>query len=772
MSQYFFREPDGAWSGPVSAAALKAAAAAGRLDRKTAVRLGKDGPVKPAGYVEGVFPDEAAAEPAPSNASSAAAAGAAAGSGRLAGLGEWFGEPRERAPQGKDLIGVVAGVALLGVAGWWTYGLFFADSGPQPGRFRRASAPEPKPAAVAPAETPEDEPAAADAVAPAAVAAADPQTTSLEPAAPGPDDGEPEQAVAAADEPADAPTMASAEPGGVNVDEAESADAAAEPAPPADASDEDRRASLAEAAARPERFLLVRAAGGENTHRLVDAGTLTPVLDLWSPADDVRPVRGDGGLLYAPPAPVRGAAEDRPPTAVTEAPGVAWDPLAGRTAETRGADRPGGSSREEPRALFDPAAPRRAVVIAEGDLWRATVDWETGELTRGDRVTSLGLFDRLTPRLWVGDRLYFDNPLGVGPAGGSGGAAAGEGDGAVVVSLTDGSYETRPALLPDDRRRRAGEVGGRALSPDGRALVTAEPDVLRLTDLATGETRVAANLVRFEHPADPAADLRTPTPLIPALLLPPEAPAGRRPAERTAVWLDDRTLLAETAVGGLARVYVAAAAVRPADPPGAPRVGVWDVVAGRAERVDLLRAVGDRALTRRTAGGQEASRGPAGSSAEAEAALFDPNAGTTTAVPAPPDDARWVDDRRYVAVVPTGPLEEVGTWLHDVAGGSKRLLTRELAADGFTRVPDPERLLFRAGDAWFVAGLNGDAVRRLDGWEDVQAVGTFGPPVDLGLEDAPTCRAQSGSQRNTVGTVPPAAPSSERVAKSVTKCSA
>ncbi|MEM9700833.1 MAG: hypothetical protein AAF907_00145 [Planctomycetota bacterium] len=615
---------------------------------------------------------------------------------------------KDKLPTGQNAMAVGAVAALIAVGAWWAF-TWEPDSGPPRRNFVK----------TAPSKKPDDAPApvraAAEDEAPAAEALPDEQVEEPTVAA-----AETPDASATGDVESDVPAM-TAEPIKPDADAPAAADRSAaetetEPAALQAPTADERK--LAEIAANPERYLSLALPGGRS--RIVTSRELEPSLTIRSLAEVAKPTaRADGWLYASPPG------NQATPTVPFDAPGVLWNPLGEASEKPRGSLKPLRLNDPKERALFDPADPRRAVVIADGDLWRARYDWTTDELRRGERLTTLGLFDRLTPQSWVGERMNFENPL--------------DGGGEVSVSLVDGSYTQRPARATPPRSSRDRGSDAEIVTPDGRVRARIDGDLIEFTDLATGQTRVAENVLRYEHPADPLADRKIATPLVLGFAPLQPLPQTRRgkPENPSCLWLNDRQLLTETVSGGLARLDFASATATPVDGPrgvsGVPtEPTVWEAVLGRTQRDDLLREAGGRILLTRADENVPTARG---AEENPRVVLLDPVTGGETDRSAPPPDAIWIGGGRYVAAMPTGPLEEVGTWLHDVTAGKKRLLARSTETDSFTLIPGPARLFFRTPEAWFVASLNEPDVRRLEGWDEVKAVSPIGPPVELGLTD-------------------------------------
>ena len=478
--------------------------------------------------------------------------------------------------------------------------------------------------------------------------------------------------------------------------------------------EQQRRDLLARILDAPDDYLVV-GGGGEGFptgHKFVAAATGEMVLDGTPPTAAPRPVTGSDQWLYDDSGVRR--RDDRN---VLPAPGLILDPLDPDRDTQRGFTFPPRGDDAVP-TFFAPDR-RRAIQVVDGDLWRAEFDWSTGETRRLERLTDLGLIDKMDPLFWSGDRLYLSNPL--------------SGDGGMLnVSLRTGEYAEQPLFTGLN-----GIKGGRRdlqslLTPDGRVLLTLGRSVIHLYDLATGDERVVVNGVppASPHPTGETPHLWRPTPLIPWF-----QPLGNDRWSRhdgvACGWLDDRRLVCTTL-----------------DHPDAALV-LLDVTAGTLRRLDVPRGTegepsdvvlrdvfGDRIVMNTFQRAE--SRGERDGGFRHYTVDVGEESVDVTELPGTAAGAVWLDRTRYVYKVETGALAEIGTWLYDTDAARPTPLAKQTDTGGFLLVPtEPERIVFysktRNDGRWSVAAAPTWDAEPLGGWDDVTQVGRLGTPVDLGL---------------------------------------
>ena len=302
---------------------------------------------------------------------------------------------------------------------------------------------------------------------------------------------------------------------------------------------------------------------------------------------------------------------------------------------------------------------RRVLFFSNGDLWRATIDWNAGELVGAKQVTNVGLLKDKPILHWYGNTAWigagFDSQRPV-----------------LQVNLLTGQSKEMDTLEVFDLSERSSMLS----NPAGDLLVRFSDGLVYSYDLRSNSTRTSPN--RFVIRALEKSEF------------PKMIPIFYGNGVSNPNWIGDRKALPETLDRKILLVDLESHAAVDLTPRAEEKYLIVGPLPG-ARQVEAT-IPGDR------------HEGPDIPKSKQVRFLIDVADGKQTPLPVTmANESRWLNENELLYVKTDGGLSEVGTWLHDrVAGTNVRVTPHQVAFSNLVWMPEHRWLCGQRRDGKYV----------------------------------------------------------------------
>jgi len=334
---------------------------------------------------------------------------------------------------------------------------------------------------------------------------------------------------------------------------------------------------------------------------------------------------------------------------------------------------------------------RRMVWNEGGDIYRATFDWDTGEITDKQQVTELGVFQHMPETIWAGNTLYLnakfdeDNPV-------------------VRLDLLTGEINELPTQNVLDGNWEHSLI----TNPAATHAVRIDSPIIWIMDLRTSELTLASLEYEVQN-GDGKPVIRT---------------GGHASSwDISPTWLDDYHLIIAGSLGGDAGVLDVRTGQMQWLTEGQERIRVFGLLPGHRYADAGIMKPGTSTTPRKTE--------------YTDRIIIDLTTGQHTTVDVPAKmEMHWLNDHYGVYENDEGGLTERGWWVYDrKKQATHRFTTMPIGGRRLAFSPKHSLLIFTVHQKGsYTVDINGDDPKQIT--DEVQIWRLFGEPLQLGLTDA------------------------------------
>ncbi|PHQ31488.1 hypothetical protein [Rhodopirellula bahusiensis] len=456
----------------------------------------------------------------------------------------------------------------------------------------------------------------------------------------------------------------------------------------------------------PEHLVLVKKVPADKTSRdfekvLVDSRTWETIAPVYFPQQDIRPIK-HSALFFSP------GGDDEKTIGTVRRYGKIWNPILDT----------------QERLPFDDGSVtiswdnRRAFRIQDGDLFRASLDWNQETVVLGDQITEVGVFDRLEFVKWVRNVLTFRNP-------------SNDKKPIVQVDLSTNEVLELPASPIENEST--------TLQLTDTLMVEINPKEIRFTELDTGEARAIPNYELFSHPAVSNNAPSRALPILESLSEP------LRDTDRPVKWIDNRktavigndVFLAVTHGHRLLAVHLPTLRTKTLFCGLGPSNPTRD---NFGEELWIAKVFGSKVVCAVTIGKhwQSVSKSVFSDpkSGSKDFVIVDISTDSTKLLPKFASTATWINDNAFLYVVKSGGISEVGLHLYFIDRAISRRISTQTEEPAIVMLQDGKTALMNL-DGWKKVDTSTGSVEDIDVLATAVDVMRLGNPIDLGVDQNP-----------------------------------